>query len=87
METDYAKIGYQWTAHHQRWRARVEQRKPQLVCQECHGAGGETEPVLDDGSGPFIQCGWCEGIGLVDGSRRAEWLNSKRHTKILNFNS
>ena len=80
---DYAEIGWKQSHHHKRWRLRVENRKPQLICQECRGEGGYTEAILWDGigGGPFYDCGWCEGTGLVDSSRRALWLYYKRLEK------
>lgn len=73
MRTYYARLYHKARRHHARWKRRVESRKPPLVCQECGGAGGETEYVTDDG-GPWMECGWCEGTGLVDNHRRGEWL-------------
>lgn len=36
-----------------------------VKCRVCGGAGGEVEPVLDDGSGPWYPCGFCEGHGRI----------------------
>ena len=71
---DYAKLEWRYAHHHKRWESRVESRQPSLACQECGGRGGEIEPVLDYGQGPWIECDWCEGTGLVDNWRRAAWL-------------
>lgn len=61
---DYVRLDYYRMAHLERYRRRVEREG--LSCQECHGWGGWKEPVLDDGSGPWSDCGWCRGTGLVD---------------------
>ena len=34
-----------------------------VQCQKCHGDGGHKEVVLDDGSGPWEDCGYCNGTG------------------------
>ena len=34
-------------------------------CPSCHGYGGETERILDDGTGPFQECGFCQGTGVI----------------------
>ena len=84
---DYAKFAYRSRHHRQRYKSRVMARKPQLVCQECGGGGGWIEPVLDFGEGPWEQCGWCEGTGLMDGHRRADWLHCKymeKHPELFN---
>ena len=36
-----------------------------MQCPSCHGEGGYTELILDDGSGPFYDCGFCGGTGDV----------------------
>jgi hypothetical protein len=35
-------------------------------CPICKGQGGEKEVILDDGSGPYYKCGYCEGEGLIE---------------------
>lgn len=75
---NYVKLDSDHRRHHQRWKRRVESRVPRLVCQECRGSGGEVDVVLDYGQGPFIECGWCEGTGLVDSHRRSEWLRMRK---------
>lgn len=75
----YAKIHSDWRRHHLRFAARVERQK--LVCQECGGSGGEVEPVLDYGQGPFVECGWCEGTGYVTPWLRGRWLRCKREER------
>lgn len=44
------------------------------TCQCCHGYGGETEAILDDGSGPWTECWACKGKGQVTGPERAMYL-------------
>lgn len=79
---DYARLDYEWRAHHARYKRYVESLQPKLWCQECGGAGGFVEPVLDDGSGPTETCGWCEGTGLVTPHIRGVWLGYKRDSKL-----
>jgi hypothetical protein len=75
---NYARQGYYNHAHYLRYVKYVESRQPKLTCQECGGSGGSVEPVLDDGSGPWDACGWCEGTGLVTPWIRGSWLQWKR---------
>jgi hypothetical protein len=56
----------------------VLNRSVRLSCQECRGMGGEAVPILDDGTGPFMECNWCEGTGYVTGHIRGEWLRMKK---------
>lgn len=73
---NYAKLNSDLARHHQRFKRRVEQAG--LLCQECGGSGGEVEPVLDYGEGPWIECGWCEGTGYVTPWLRGQWLKMRR---------
>ncbi len=34
-------------------------------CPMCHGSGGEIEPILDFGQGPWHDCGFCKGKGTM----------------------
>ena len=34
-------------------------------CPYCKGQGGEKEVICDDGSGPYYECGYCEGEGMI----------------------
>lgn len=67
--------------HYERYKRFVERIKPQLTCQECGGSGGEIDAVLDYGQGPWVDCGWCEGTGLVTPWIRGQWLRWKRAAK------
>lgn len=78
---DWRRRDYYWRHHHKRFTKYVESRKPPLICQDCCGSGGEVEPVCDDGSGPFITCGWCEGVGYVTSHIRGQWLSYKKAEK------
>ena len=78
---DYGRIDYKWRSHHARWTRHVTERRPRLVCQDCHGMGGETVPILDDGTGPFETCGWCSGVGYVSAWVRGEWLRDQQHRR------
>jgi len=53
----------------------------QFICQDCGGMGGEVDVILDDGTGPFEECGWCQGTGRVDAKTRGEWLRMKKWMK------
>jgi hypothetical protein len=75
---DYRRLDYARYAHHVRYVRYIMAMIPKLICQECCGAGGWTEPVLDDGSGPFEQCGWCEGTGYVTRWLRGLWLRYQK---------
>lgn len=76
---NYAKWYSDEDRHHARFRRYVERFK--LCCQECGGAGGEKEVILDDGSGPWHSCGFCEGTGYVSPWMRGQWLRWKRMEK------
>ena len=41
-----------------------------VQCQGCHGQGGGVDVILDDGSGPSEECGYCKGTG-----RTTRWMN------------
>ena len=79
LPVDYSKLDWYWKEHHRRFRNRVERNG--LICQECGGGGGETQPILDDGTGPWEPCGFCEGIGLTTQWMRGWWLRWKRTIK------
>lgn len=69
--------------YHRRHHARYKQyiKAHGLICQECGGSGGETEVVLDDGTGPWYDCGFCEGTGYVTRWMRGQWLRWKAEEK------
>lgn len=71
------------TYQHRQWLARYRRyvQAHGLLCQECGGGGGETVPILDDGTGPFEECSWCAGTGLVTRRGRGEWLRYKRQLR------
>jgi len=77
----YAWLSWRARQHHSRYRRRVETTADSLPCQDCGGLGGETVPVLDDGSGPFEECPWCEGTGCVTRWMRGYWLAWRRRIK------
>lgn len=76
---DYARLDYYGHAHYLRYKRYVESMTKKLICQDCGGTGGYTEPVLDDGSGPWFNCGWCEGTGKLTPWLRGQWLKFKRN--------
>ena len=78
----YAKQDEYYRRHHLRYIRRVEAMKPQLICQECGGAGGEKDVILEDGTGPWEECGFCEGTGLLTPWLRGLWLRFKREEKV-----
>jgi len=78
---DYPRISYEYRQHHERFKVFVKEKG--LFCQECGGSGGEMIPVLDDGSGPFETCGWCEGTGLVTPFIRGAWLSYRKEQKQI----
>lgn len=51
------------------------------TCQDCHGSGGETDVILEDGTGPWEECPFCKGTGKVTGKQRVVWLNMKKTEK------
>lgn len=76
---DYPRMSYEWQRHHARYKRRVA--VDGLDCQECGGAGGERYVLLDDGTGPWEPCGWCEGTGKVTRWMRGFWLRYMRSLK------
>ena len=36
-----------------------------ITCRICQGEGGWLDPIMDDGSGPYDECGACNGEGKV----------------------
>ena len=78
---NYARLNESWRRHHIRFVRRIEGMSPKLICQECRGGGGRTELVLDDGSGPWEECGFCEGTGYVTPWLRGQWLRLKKAEK------
>ena len=78
---DYARLDYVYRRHHERFKRRVRSRVPLLTCQACGGDGGEVNVILEDGSGPWDECGWCEGTGYVDAWRRGDWLRCRREER------
>lgn len=80
-KVNYDKLSYMWHASYLRWAKRVEKSK--LICQDCGGMGGWTEPVLDFGEGPWMTCGWCQGTGKLDAWHRGAWLRCKKEEKRM----
>ena len=76
---DYKRMDYYWAKHHERYKNRVSNGN--LTCQECRGDGGWKETILDDGSGPWFGCGYCEGTGRITPWLRGMWLKFKRQEK------
>jgi hypothetical protein len=76
---EYFRRAEYFRRHHVRYKAYVEAHG--FPCQECRGACGWTEAVLDDGSGPWYDCGFCEGTGYVTRWMRGQWLRWKAEEK------
>ena len=74
--SDYARIAWKLRHNHFRYKKYVEQNG--FPCQDCGGVGGETIPILDFGQGPWEECGWCQGTGLVTRWIRGQWLCWKK---------
>ncbi len=36
-----------------------------VACPWCGGGGGFIEVILDDGTGPWERCGFCQGTGKM----------------------
>ncbi len=76
---DYARLDEKWRQHHVRFVTYVERHG--VPCMDCRGRGGWREPILDDGSGPWYECGWCEGTGYMTRHARGLWLSMKKEEK------
>jgi len=68
--------------HYLRRKARIKKipQNKQLVCQDCKGAGGEIER-LEYEQGPWVNCGWCEGLGVLLPWERGQWLRIMKEEK------
>jgi hypothetical protein len=78
---DYFRRAEYHRRHHVRYKAFVAINGNGFTCQECKGRGGWVEPVLDFGQGPWYDCGFCEGTGLVTRWTRGWWLRWKAMEK------
>lgn len=76
---NYRRMDYVSSQHHQRYKRYVEAHG--LWCQACGGAGGEVDVILDDGTGPWESCGWCEGTGKVTRWLRGLYLRVMKAEK------
>ena len=76
---DYQRLSYYARQHHARFKSYVEVHG--VTCQACGGYGGEVEPILDDGTGPWHECGYCEGVGMTTRRIRGLWLTHQRQAK------
>jgi DnaJ-class molecular chaperone len=80
--TNWPQWYWKLRAHHLRYKRHIEAMPRKLVCQDCGGMGGETDVILDDGTGPWEECGWCEGTGFVTPHRRGQWLRYKAGLRL-----
>lgn len=76
-EINYPRLDFYARQHRARYSKYVQSMPNKLICQDCKGAGGDSERTLDDGTGPWYECGWCEGTGLLTKHIRGIWLNYK----------
>lgn len=81
MATDWAKRDWYLLHHSRRFKHRIEVLGDAQSCPACKGAGGEVEPILDDGSGPFLTCGLCEGHGDTTHWLAMMWLRMLKVAK------
>jgi len=44
-----------------------------MKCPSCKGEGGYTEPVLEDGSGPYYKCLYCDDYTTVNLCKWFKW--------------
>ena len=78
IAVDYPRLTYEAQQHHKRFVRRVTTTDDSMLCQDCCGYGGYIEVVLDDGSGPWLECYWCEGTGKTTKWLRGLWLRYKK---------
>lgn len=56
-----------------------------VQCPMCHGNGGYTDVILDDGTGPFENCGYCKGKGEMPRNKLyyqcLGWLSANKRFK------
>jgi len=45
-------------------------KKFERQCPSCHGMGGEKDVILDDGTGPIEECGFCNATGRIKNKKR-----------------
>ena len=79
LDNFYARYDFYQKHRLQRWKNRVLNRVPKLLCQDCGGVGLYHEAI--EGlwePGPSYTCGWCRGIGYVDAWTRGVWLRIRK---------
>lgn len=76
----YAQLSWKYRQHHERFKRFVDTCCQHLICMECGGEGGEIERICEQG-GPWIDCGFCEGTGLMTPHMRGQWLRWKKEEK------
>lgn len=52
-------------------------------CPSCKGKGGEVDPILDDGSGPYYPCDLCDDSGFIEVDSEMHWC--LRRDKIIKY--
>ncbi len=85
---DYARMSY-YDKYHSDRRARfVKSKCSHLHCMECGGAGEEVNDSIDFGGegcpmmcNIYIDCGWCDGTGLMTPHERGQWLRMKKEER------
>ncbi len=57
-----------------------------VQCPMCGGMGGEKTPILDDGSGPWEECGYCGSTGRMKKSKLyyqcLGWLSADKRGRL-----
>ncbi len=58
-----------------------------VACPWCGGGGGFTEVILDDGTGPWEQCGFCNGTGFMKKNKLyyqcLGWMSAEKRRKKI----
>jgi DnaJ-class molecular chaperone len=78
---DYHRERYRYLSHHKRFVRRVNTDSHSRSCPACRGEGGETDAILEDGSGPWWDCGFCEGEGKTITWLAMLWVRNAKEIK------
>ena len=55
-----------------------------MNCPICKGEGGYTEKILDDGSGPYYPCYYCDDIGKISLFKLISYYFGNIYYNLLN---
>lgn len=82
---DYKRQSYYYREHAARYKRRVETTDDSLLCQACGGEGGEKNEVVElmpgYWDGPWENCAWCLGTGLVTKWIRGAYLRYRKELR------